>query len=123
MLNELKEIKEKLNQLILEVERLENEIHGEEIIIETKDFKYLKKIGATDSSHVFEYLEGVIFTLPASSRTSPYKFSIFEKLYNKELDRIILLKRDTPFRGKNGYTITHNIEDEVGTKMRENYRE
>jgi hypothetical protein len=43
MLNQLKEIKEKLNQLIQEVERLENAIHGEEVIIEKKILNLLRK--------------------------------------------------------------------------------
>jgi hypothetical protein len=48
---------------------------------------------------------------------------MFKKLLEKELDRIILIKRKSPLTWNNGYKITHNIEDEIGTKLRENYRE
>lgn len=59
MLEQLKEIKEKLNQLIQEVEQLENSIHGEEIIIEKKDFKFIKRLGTRNnpSRQVFKYYD------------------------------------------------------------------
>lgn len=126
MLYELKEIKEKLNQLILEVERLESSVHGEELIIEKLDFKYIKQIGKMNSyRYVFEYLDGVFFELPntpGSSNSYHYHFSIFKGLLSRDLDRLVLIKREKEY-SHNGFLITHEVEDSLNAKLRKNYRD
>ncbi len=135
MLEQLKEIKEKLNLLIQEVERLENSIHGEEVNIEKKDFQFIKRVGriAESDSHLFQFLDGVFFRLYGVSPTSillkeslslelKYEYLIFKALQENRLQRIVLLKLKEPVTTKNGSLITHKIEQEIDTKLRENYR-
>ncbi|MCH6198561.1 hypothetical protein MMU07_03145 [Aquiflexum sp. LQ15W] len=134
MLEQLKEIKEKLNQLIQEVEQLENSIHGEEIIIERKDFKFIKRVSriADSDSHLFRYLNGVFFRLygispsillgESLSLELKYEYSIFKALQENRLQKIVLLKLKEPVTTKNGSIITHKIEQEIDSKLRENYR-
>jgi hypothetical protein len=127
MLEQLKEIKEKLNLLIEQVEHLENSIHEEEIIIEKKDFKLLKRLGNRDAFQVFQFTEGVIFQILGKDATGLsdhyiYQYSIFKALLEGKLERIILLKRKTTLQTKEGDLITHEIENEVDTKLRDNYR-
>lgn len=124
MLEQLKEIKEKLNQLIQEVEKLENSIHGEEIIIEKKDFDKLKRIGSTDHVQVFQFFNGPLFILRPDTGDE-YQSSIFKALLDKSLDRIILLKREKLLRIKvdsEEVLITHKVEDIIDTKLRDSYR-
>jgi hypothetical protein len=127
MLEQLKEIKEKLNSLIQEVENLENAIHGEEIVIEKKDFKFLKRLGHSDFLQVFQFTEGVVFQIAGWDSTrlndhGKYQFSIFKALLEDKLERIILLKRKADLQTKEGFLITHDVEMEVDTKLRDNYR-
>jgi hypothetical protein len=126
MLEQLKEIKEKLSQLIQEVERLENAVHGEEIIIERKDFDKLKRIGDRGVMQIFQFFDGPVFELNGQEGSQSdhyrYEFSIFKALLEGKLDRIILLKRNNEIKTKEGYTITHDIEKEVDTKLRDAYR-
>jgi len=126
MLEQLKEIKEKLNELIQEVERLENSIHGEEIILEKKDFDKLKRIGTRGKWQVFQFFNGPVFELKSETGNEHdyyrYEFSIYRALLEGSLDRIILLKRNTEFKTNEGYIITHDIEKEVDTKLRDTYR-
>lgn len=127
MLEQLKEIKEKLNLLIEQVEQLENSIHGEEIIIEKKDFKLLKRLGDRDALQVFQFTDGVVFQVLGKDNTShidywKYTYSIFKALLDGKLERIILLKRKKELQTKEGYLITHEVENEVDTKLRDNYR-
>jgi hypothetical protein len=127
MLEQLKEIKEKLNSLIQEVENLESAIHEEEIIIEKKDFKFLKRLGNRDALQVFQFTEGVVFQVLGKDATGlsdhyKYQYSIFKALLEDKLERIILLKRKKELQTKEGYLITHEIENEVDTKLRDNYR-
>jgi hypothetical protein len=127
MLEQLKEIKEKLNLLIEQVEHLENSIHEEEIIIEKKDFKFLKRLGNRDAFQVFQFTEGVVFQILGKDATGLsdhyiYQYSIFKALLEDKLERIILLKRKKELQTKEGYLITHEIENEVDTKLRDNYR-
>ena len=126
MLEQLKEIKEKLNSLIQEVENLENAIRGEEIIIEKKDFKFLKRIGNRGDYQVFQFTEGVIFEILGKTYSShtdhmKYTFSIFKALLEDKLERIILLKRKEDIQ-IGSFLITHEVENEVDTKLRDNYR-
>jgi hypothetical protein len=127
MLEQLKEIKEKLNLLIEQVEQLENSIHGEEIIIQKKDFKLLKRLGDRGSYHVFQFTEGVVFEILGKDNSGltdygKYLYSIFKALLDDKLDRIILLKRKSVLQTKEGFLITHDVENEVDTKLRDNYR-
>lgn len=134
MLVQLKEIKEKLNLLIQEVERYENALKGEEVIIEKKDFQFIKRAGriAESDSHLFEFLDGVFFRLygvpptfillKSLSLELEYQYSIFKALQENRLQRIVLLKLKEPVTTKNGSIITHKIEQEIDTKLRENYR-
>lgn len=127
MLEKLKEIKEKLNLLIQEVEQLENSIHGEEIIIEKKDFKFLKRIGKRGSLQVFQFFEKVVFELAGDDKInyaghSKYEFSIFKALLEGSLDRIILIKISEEVKTKEGFILTHKLEEEVDTKLRDAYR-
>jgi hypothetical protein len=129
MLEQLKEIKEKLNLLIEQVEQLENSIHEEEIIIEKKDFKFLKRIGDSGySSTVFQFSKEVVFLIRSDNAgltlnsDAQYQYSIFKGLLDDELDRIILLKRKVNLRTSEGFLITHNVENEIDTKLRDNYR-
>lgn len=127
MLEQLKEIKEKLNSLIQEVENLENAIHGEEIVIEKKDFKFLKRLGVRGAYHVFQFSEGVVFEIrgmdnPGITDNAKYEYSIFTALLEDKLERIILLKRKADLQTKEGFLITHDVEMEVDTKLRDNYR-
>ena len=130
MLEQLKEIKEKLNLLIEQVEKLENSIHGEEIIIEKKDFKFLNRLGfrgAYSTYHVFQFTEGVVFEIVGKDSTgltddAKYEYSIFKALLDGKLERIILLKRKKDLQTKEGFLITHEVENEVDTKLRDNYR-
>ena len=123
MLEQLKEIKEKLNLLIQEVEQLENAIHGEELIIEKKDFKLMKRKGRihNSNSHIFEYFGGVVFTL-SDNVNDTYLYSMFMGLLDGTLPKIILIKREQPFITKEGYKLTHLVEQELDTKLREAYR-
>ena len=124
MLNELKEIKEKLNQLIQEVERLEDSAHGEEIIIYNKDFKYLKRIAGGYSDriyHIYKYLDDVSFIIYEKGGIE-YENMLFNKLLSKKLERLILIKKTKPDRVQTNI-ITHTIENEIETRMRENYKE
>lgn len=126
MLEQLKHIKEKLNLLILEVEKIEKAIHGEETILERKDFKFIKRKGTYTeyniTRHVFEFFEGIVFSLP-DDKSNSYLNTIFNNLINGTLERIILKRRIVPYNTKNGFLITHNVEQEVDTKLREAYRE
>ena len=127
MLEQLKEIKEKLNLLIEQVEHLENSIHGEEIIIQKKDFKLLKRLGDRDPFQFFQFTDGVVFQVLGKDNTSyidywKYTYSIFKALLDDKLERIILLKRKENLQTKEGFLITHEIENEVDTKLRDNYR-
>jgi hypothetical protein len=128
MVEKLKEIKEKLNLLIQEVEQLENSIHGEEIILERKDFKFLKRIGERGSFQVFQFFEDVVFDLAGEDNPNyvschyKYQYSIFKALIEGNLDRIILIKRKEKLQTKDGFLITHDVEKEVDTKLRDNYR-
>jgi hypothetical protein len=127
MLEKLKEIKEKLNSLIQEVENLESAIQVEEIIIQKKDFKLLKRLGDRDALQVFQFTDGVVFQVLGKDNTShidywKYTYSIFKALLDGKLERIILLKRKKELQTKEGYLITHEIENEVDTKLRDNYR-
>ena len=127
MLEQLKEIKEKLNLLIEQVEQLENSIHVEEIIIQKKDFKFLKRLGNRDALQVFQFTEGVVFQILGKDATGlsdhyKYQYSIFKALLDDKLERIILLKRKKDLQTKEGFLITHEVENEVDTKLRDNYR-
>uniref|UniRef100_UPI0040474EF6 hypothetical protein n=1 Tax=Algoriphagus sp. TaxID=1872435 RepID=UPI0040474EF6 len=127
MLEQLKEIKEKLNLLIEQVEHLENSIHEEEIIIEKKDFKLLKRLGDRDPFQVFQFTDGVVFQVLGKDKTNyidhwKYTYSIFKALLDDKLERIILLKRKENLQTKEGFLITHDVEMEVDTKLRDNYR-
>jgi hypothetical protein len=126
MLEQLKEIKEKLNDLIQEVERLENSIHGEKIIHEKKDFKFIKRLGTRNNPprQVFQYLNQVIFQLHSSENAysaSKYETSIFNKLIDGTLERLILLKKASSLTN-DGFTISHQVEEELDTKLRDAYR-
>lgn len=103
------------------MENLENSIHGEEIIIERKDFKLLKRIGYSQGAYVFEYFGGITFFLSHKEDNS-YQYSIFKALLDGNLERIILLKRKEKYQTKEGFFVTHIIEQEVDTKIRDAYR-
>jgi hypothetical protein len=127
MVEKLKEIKEKLNLLIQEVEQLENSIHGEEIILERKDFKFIKRIGTRNNPprQVFQYFDEIGFQLHREENaysSSKYESSIFNNLVDGTLGRLILLKRASTITTNEGYTITHDVEDELDTKLRDAYR-
>jgi hypothetical protein len=126
MLEQLKEIKEKLNLLIQEVENLENSIHGEEIIIERKDFDKLKRVGTRGKWQVFQFFNGAVFELNGEDGGSmeiyKYEYSIFKALIEGNLERIILIKRKEEIKTKEGFIITYDLEQEVDTKIRDAYR-
>ncbi len=119
MLEQLKEIKEKLNQLIQEVERLENAVLSDEVILEKKDFKFIKRFGTRynkNELHVFQYSESIFFQLYGleGSLIDDYKYEnlIFKSLI--EMEKIIVTN--------DGYTLTHFLEKELDTKLRDAYR-
>ena len=127
MLEQLKEIKEKLNLLIQEVENLENSILGEEIIIERKDFDKLKRVGTRGEWwQVFQFFNGAVFELNGEYGSSmeiyKYEYSIFKALIEGNLERIILIKRKEEIKTKEGFIITYVLEQEVDTKLRDTYR-
>jgi hypothetical protein len=126
MLEHLKEIKEKLYQLIQDVEKLENAIHGEEIIIEKKNFDKLKRIGNVERDHIFQFFNGPVFKLNSRpGNGDDDQSSIFKALLDKKLDRIILLKLETSYKIRVNSVeilITHRIENEIDTKLRDSYR-
>ena len=122
MLNELKRIKEKLNQLIEEVEILEKSLSNDELIVGRNDFKKIKHKSKINSYlHKFEYVNGIFFILP-SSGSNNYEISVYNKLMTGELDRIILVKKKTPYEDK-GDLINYELEEWHQTKLREIYRE
>jgi hypothetical protein len=127
MLEQLKEIKEKLNSLIQEVENLESAIQVEEIIIQKKDFKFIKRLDNWYDFQILQFNEGVVFEILGKDNTNQndhwkYTYSIFKALLEDKLERIILLKRKADLHMREGYLITHEIENEVDTKLRDNYR-
>lgn len=63
-----------------------------------------------------------LHSVESSYSNSKYESLIFKKLIDGTLDRLILLKRDNPLTTNDGYTITHNVEDELDTKLRDAYR-
>jgi len=125
MLEQLKEIKEKLNQLIQEVEKFENSIHAEEIIIERKDFKFIKRIGTGgsgyDSWHIFEFKNGVFFDLHDFEKDE-YQYNTLKGLLDGTLERIILIKRKYPLKYKSGKIATHKLEEKYDTLLRDTYK-
>lgn len=125
MVNDLKEIRDRLNLLVQEVERLESFLSQGELIIEKNDFKYLKEKGKLNSyRHVFEFLNGVFFELPdtpGSSNTYSYEFSIYKGLLSGDLEKLVLLKLEKEYTHE-GFLITHKVEDRVNAKLREKYR-
>jgi hypothetical protein len=124
MLDQLKEIREKLNQLIHEVERLEDSLKSEEIIIEKKDFKFIKRRGTggygSDNWQIFEFKEGIFFDLHDHVRDE-YQYHTFKSLLDGTLKRIILLKRKHPLKYKSGKIVTHKLEDKYDTILRDTY--
>jgi hypothetical protein len=62
-------------------------------------------------------------SITCNSTLNPLQqFSIFKALLEDKLERIILLKRKADLQTKEGFLITHDLEMEVDTKLRDNYR-
>jgi hypothetical protein len=59
---------------------------------------------------------------PGITGNAKYEYSIFTALLEGKLERIILLKRKADLQTKEGFLITHDLEMEVDTKLRDNYR-
>jgi hypothetical protein len=59
---------------------------------------------------------------PGITDNAKYEYSIFTALLDDKLERIILLKRKADLQTKEGFLLTHDLEMEVDTKLRDNYR-
>lgn len=121
MYKKIKDIKDKLNELIAELEELEKKINGDEVIITAEDCKYIKWLGQTNSYiHVFSYLEEITFTL-RKSQSYHHDLKYYQNIFSNTLEKMILLKKGKPHEDGD-FLITHELEPERQTKLRNLYR-
>jgi hypothetical protein len=110
-------------QLKSMLETIENhiELPSDEIMIRKEDLKYLHWRGNSRygiKTHVFEYKFDVKFRL---YEANSYQGSIYEKIMDGSIDRIILNKIQSNAKIDLD-NVTHNLEDENETKLRDLYR-
>ena len=109
-------------QLISMIEEIDNFKTDSEdtLILKKEDFKSLNYLGKLNSYvHVFEYKNGVKFTL-SESTSYPHDLGTYRKLMNGSLELLILNKREKEFLSS-GHTINYELENINQTVLRNLY--
>jgi hypothetical protein len=117
-LNEIKILSEKLATAIGEYFK---ETERDRIIVRKDEFHNIKHLGKLNSyRHVFEFYNGILFTLADSGDSYAYEKIHFTKLLSGELDRLILIKKNVPFKADE-YWINYELEPIEKTKLFDSY--
>jgi hypothetical protein len=111
-------IKEQLENLTKSINEYLESTENEVIVIKKEEFKKIKFLGVKEGRNMFDFNNGVNFQLLLSN---PYEEEHYAKLLSGKLDRMILRKRETPYRWYN-WTSNYELESEVETKLRDLYK-
>lgn len=115
----LLKFRQQLISMIEEIDNYKADIE-DTLILKREDFKSLNYLGKLNSYiHVFEYKNGVKFTLRNSS-TYSHDFETYRKLMNGTLEFLILNKKEKEYTSS-GYTINYELENKNKTVLRNLY--
>jgi hypothetical protein len=117
-----------MNEKLLEVkilsERLTKVINEyfdfvelERVIVKKEQFYKIRHLGKLNLYfHVFDYCNGMLFTLPDSKYSNDYETLIYSKLMSGELEQLVINKKKTPINFS-GYKINYELEPIESTKL------
>ena len=117
MNEKLKEVKTLSEQLTNAINEYFASIDIERVVINKEQFHNIRHLGKLNSYvHVFDYGNGMIFTLPDSGNSYAYEKMHYNKLMSGELDQLVLNKKKTSFNFDN-YEINYELEPIEKTKL------
>ncbi len=117
MNEKLKEVKTLSEHLTNAINEYFASIDIERVVINKEQFHNIRHLGKLNSYvHVFDYNNGMIFTLPDSGNSYAYEKMHYVKLMSGELEQIVLNKKKTPFIS-DGYKINYELEPLEKTKL------
>ncbi len=117
MNEKLKKIKVLTEELAKAINEYLVSFEMERIIIKKEQFNNIRHLGKLNSYvHVFDYNNGMIFTLPDSGSSYEYEKMHYSKLMSGELEELVIIKKKTPFNS-NGYEINYELEPIEKTKL------
>ena len=124
MTEKLSEINKQLETLTALINEYQESFLQERVIITKDDLHKIEYLGRSNSNanyHVFNYSDGMLFTLP-NDNTKSYANNHYIKLMAGELDRLILNRIPVP-SNSNGFMVTYELESEERTKLKDLYVE
>lgn len=124
MNEQLSEINKQLETLTALINEYQESLMQERVII-TKDnlhkIEYLGRSKFNANYHVFNFSDGMLFTLP-NDNTKSYQNNNYIKLMAGELDRLILNRISVPHNSTE-FMINYELESEERTKLKDLYVE
>jgi hypothetical protein len=113
----LKEIQFLSDQLSKAISEYLTLIETDRIVIVKSQFHNIKLLGKLNSYvHVFDYCNGLVFTLPDSGNSYQYEKMHFLKLMSGELEQIVLNKKNPPVN-QDKYIINYELEPAEKTRL------
>ena len=117
MNEKLKEVKNLSEQLANAINEYFASIDMDRVVIKKEQFHNIRHLGKLNSYvHVFDYNNGMIFTLPDSGNSYAYEKMHYVKLMSGELEQLVLNKKTTPFIS-DGYKINYELEPLEKSKL------
>jgi hypothetical protein len=114
----LKNLRIHLSAMIEEIDNY-TQANSEDIIIQKKDFKYLKSIYGNNIPAIMEFKNNIKFAFWGGST---YHSKLYNELLNGSLKELILIKiPEKDFKSYQGIKLNYKIESEVNTKLRKAY--
>lgn len=110
-------IKDLAGQLANAIEEYISSIDPDRVVIEKMEFDKIRHIGMLNSYlHVFDYNNGIVFSLPDSGDSYAYQRMHYNKLMSGELQRLVLNKRKEVYKSVD-YIINYELEPLPKTKL------